>query len=86
MNCTNCGCATSVIDSRAKEDGAFIGRRRKCDSCQSKFNTLEIPADTGYAYLADAERIKDLEDMLEVAFRGLKREIKHIGLTRVRDA
>ena len=32
---------TRVIDSRVSEDGATIRRRRECEACGERFNTLE---------------------------------------------
>lgn len=42
MRCPYCGNSrTKVIDSRAAEDGNTIRRRRRCESCGSRFTTFE---------------------------------------------
>lgn len=43
MNCPKCGGDTSVIDSKLKPDN--VRRRRKCLSCNERFNTMEIDMD-----------------------------------------
>jgi len=40
MNCIKCNGNTSVVDSRAQETSA-IKRRRKCGTCDHRFNTIE---------------------------------------------
>tara|TARA_B110000305_G_scaffold202111_1_gene230272 strand:- start:12 stop:305 length:294 start_codon:yes stop_codon:yes gene_type:complete len=40
MNCIKCNGGTSVVDSRAQETSA-IKRRRKCGTCDHRFNTIE---------------------------------------------
>ena len=40
MNCLKCNSSTSVVDSRPQETSA-IKRRRKCNSCGYRFNTIE---------------------------------------------
>jgi|TARA_A100001015_G_scaffold316246_1_gene430028 transcriptional regulator NrdR family protein len=48
MNCVKCNSATSVVDSRplkfckkTHRDASAIKRRRKCNSCGHRFNTIE---------------------------------------------
>ena len=48
MNCVKCNSATSVVDSRplkfckkVNEETSAIKRRRKCNSCGHRFNTIE---------------------------------------------
>ena len=49
MNCVKCNSATSVVDSRPlkfckkihREETSAIKRRRKCNSCGHRFNTIE---------------------------------------------
>lgn len=42
MRCPYCGNSrTKVIDSRAVDDGNAIRRRRRCESCGSRFTTFE---------------------------------------------
>ncbi len=42
MRCPICGSIeNSVIDSRPSEDGTAIRRRRKCATCDHRFNTFE---------------------------------------------
>ena len=43
MNCPNCGGETHVVDSRSDYD--FVKRRRECNDCKHRFNTVEIDAD-----------------------------------------
>ena len=40
MNCIKCSGTTSVVDSRPQETSA-IKRRRKCGTCDHRFNTIE---------------------------------------------
>ena len=40
MNCLKCNSSTSVVDSRPQETSA-IKRRRKCNSCDYRFSTIE---------------------------------------------
>ena len=48
MNCVKCNSATSVVDSRPLKfckkmhrDASAVKRRRKCNSCGHRFNTIE---------------------------------------------
>ena len=42
MRCPRCnGVDDKVIDSRSTEDGAAIRRRRQCESCSTRFTTIE---------------------------------------------
>ena len=42
MKCSNCGCLESkVIDSRLKDEGTSIRRRRECINCGKRFTTYE---------------------------------------------
>ena len=48
MNCIKCNSATSVVDSRPLKfckkihrEASAIKRRRKCNSCGHRFNTIE---------------------------------------------
>jgi transcriptional regulator NrdR family protein len=48
MNCVKCNSATSVVDSRPLKfckkihrEASAIKRRRKCNSCGHRFNTIE---------------------------------------------
>lgn len=42
MKCSNCGCLESkVIDSRLKDEGISIRRRRECINCGKRFTTYE---------------------------------------------
>jgi len=42
MRCPFCGhIETAVIDSRVGDDGDFIRRRRRCESCDKRFTTFE---------------------------------------------
>ena len=42
MKCPECNFAdTMVLETRMTNDGAVIKRRRECEKCQSRFNTLE---------------------------------------------
>lgn len=43
MTCPICGGDTSIIDSRNKDD--YKKRRRICQECGYKFNTIEIDMD-----------------------------------------
>ena len=43
MTCPECGSKTRVIDSRSHEDSKH--RRRECEECHKRFNTIEIDAD-----------------------------------------
>jgi transcriptional regulator NrdR family protein len=40
MNCIKCNGTTSVLDSRRQETSA-VKRRRKCGTCDYRFNTIE---------------------------------------------
>ena len=43
MKCPACGHKKStVIDSRASDEGKSIKRRRECNACQKRFNTYEV--------------------------------------------
>ena len=43
MHCPYCrNTDTKVLDSRVSEDGAAIRRRRRCESCDKRFTTLEV--------------------------------------------
>ena len=48
MNCIKCNSATSVVDSRPLKfckkmhrEASAVKRRRKCNSCGHRFNTIE---------------------------------------------
>lgn len=42
MKCSFCNCDdTQVIDTRLSEDKMIIKRRRRCNICDKRFNTLE---------------------------------------------
>lgn len=42
MKCAKCGAVdTSVVDSRATDDGVAIRRRRECEKCEHRFTTYE---------------------------------------------
>ena len=42
MKCPFCGhLETAVIDSRVGDEGDFIRRRRRCESCDKRFTTFE---------------------------------------------
>jgi len=48
MNCVKCNSATSVVDSRPLKfckkmhrEASAVKRRRKCNSCGHRFNTIE---------------------------------------------
>lgn len=43
MTCPVCGGDTRIVDSRSKDD--CKKRRRKCQECGYKFNTIEIDMD-----------------------------------------
>lgn len=42
MNCPHCGSITRVIDSRQRNDGVIIYRRRECLNCLKRFSTKEF--------------------------------------------
>jgi transcriptional repressor NrdR len=43
MHCPYCrNTDTKVLDSRVSEDGTAIRRRRRCESCQKRFTTVEL--------------------------------------------
>ena len=42
MRCPKCGRATSVVETRAENDGLVIRRRRECGHCGHRFNTYEV--------------------------------------------
>ena len=43
MHCPYCRHTdTKVLDSRVSEDGTAIRRRRRCESCQKRFTTVEL--------------------------------------------
>lgn len=43
MKCPACGhMKSTVIDSRASDEGKSIKRRRECTACQRRFNTYEV--------------------------------------------
>ena len=43
MKCPACGhMKSTVIDSRASDEGKSIKRRRECTACQKRFNTYEV--------------------------------------------
>ena len=43
MHCPYCRHTdTKVLDSRVSEDGAAIRRRRRCESCDKRFTTVEL--------------------------------------------
>jgi hypothetical protein len=42
VNCTQCGGATGVVDSRRTSPG-LCRRRRKCHKCGYLFSTVEMP-------------------------------------------
>ena len=42
MKCVQCGCKTSVLDSRTEHDALVMRRRRGCGQCGLKFFTYEI--------------------------------------------
>jgi transcriptional repressor NrdR len=43
MHCPYCRHTdTKVLDSRVSEDGAAIRRRRRCESCEKRFTTVEL--------------------------------------------
>jgi transcriptional repressor NrdR len=42
MHCAFCGAeSTRVVDSRSAEGGGSVRRRRRCESCGSRFTTFE---------------------------------------------
>ena len=44
MKCPFCSHAdTQVVETRVAEDGGFIRRRRRCESCDKRFTTYERP-------------------------------------------
>ena len=43
MTCPVCGGKTTVVDSRPSEDSVW--RRRECQECSYRFNTIEIDMD-----------------------------------------
>ena len=43
MHCPYCRHTdTKVLDSRVSEDGTAIRRRRRCESCEKRFTTVEL--------------------------------------------
>ncbi len=48
MLCPTCNLDTKVADSRLKDGQQW--RRRACDKCGNRFNTLEIRTDDLYAF------------------------------------
>ena len=50
MVCTYCGGKTRVVNSRAKNHGSVVWRRRQCDKCSALFTTKEI-LDHAHAWL-----------------------------------
>ena len=43
MHCPYCRHTdTKVLDSRVSEDGSAIRRRRRCESCEKRFTTVEL--------------------------------------------
>jgi transcriptional repressor NrdR len=43
MHCPYCrNTDTKVLDSRVSEDGTAIRRRRRCESCEKRFTTVEL--------------------------------------------
>ena len=43
MHCPYCRHTdTKVLDSRVSEDGTAIRRRRRCESCEKRFTTIEL--------------------------------------------
>jgi transcriptional repressor NrdR len=43
MHCPYCRhTETKVLDSRVSEDGTAIRRRRRCESCEKRFTTIEL--------------------------------------------
>jgi transcriptional repressor NrdR len=43
MHCPYCRHSdTKVLDSRVSEDGTAIRRRRRCESCEKRFTTVEL--------------------------------------------
>ncbi|MEI2639489.1 MAG: transcriptional regulator NrdR [Microthrixaceae bacterium] len=59
MRCPACGgLEDKVIDSRSAEEGSVIRRRRQCDSCSTRFTTLErIEAYGFHVIKRDARRV-----------------------------
>jgi transcriptional repressor NrdR len=41
MNCSLCGEATHVVETRSAENGTALRRRRECTSCGERFTTYE---------------------------------------------
>jgi transcriptional repressor NrdR len=67
MKCPFCGHPeTQVVDSRVPEDGASVRRRRRCLSCDKRFNTFEtvelrmpqIVKENGMRQAFDEEKIR----------------------------
>lgn len=48
MICVRCGAATRVYDSRPQTTGE-VRRRRRCDSCGERFETVERPSGTTFS-------------------------------------
>lgn len=42
MKCAECGCDTTVLETRAEHDGIVMRRRRQCYTCGHRFSTFEI--------------------------------------------
>jgi transcriptional regulator NrdR family protein len=60
--CPNCSALkTHIVDSRPRDNGAGVRRRRKCTVCGHRFSTMEIPLEEN----PDADKMR--ADLARVA-------------------
>ena len=80
MMCPNCGCWSTVIETREKTDGSKR-RRRECPECGHRFSTIEqiIGEDENHA-----EKIKSDEPAVQRSQR--KQRVKPLSMSELRIA
>lgn len=77
MNCPACGHEdTGVIDSRPRDEGATLRRRRRCAACEHRFTTFEreMSEATGFVLKRDGRldhHHADQVDELREIFAGM---------------
>lgn len=86
MLCKHCGAATSVVDSRPSGRYGAVRRRRKCETCHSKFVTYELTEEEikGQVWWEQLRQIEDDLDRIKRRLNAIRKdsEIDTLPLTR----
>lgn len=69
MICPKCKGTSNVVDSRLKDGGSSVFRRRECDICEHRWNTREV-------LLEDASSLLDRRENTIMKLRNLSSEAR----------